>query len=161
MRLNSLVLAGSQRVWVLEITHYPYTFLLNKKYQWAKHSRTAHIPSQKICLPQELLGSRVQTQIPHMMGYSYAVRFCRDISLEALEVLFLPLVLLQIALGSRVPACLVMKLPHNTQSTASGGKVQVRWICAFSQVLRQSHLPPNPLGTEGRLPVLQFFTTII
>lgn len=31
MRLNSLALAGSQRVWLLEITHYPYTFLLNKK----------------------------------------------------------------------------------------------------------------------------------
>jgi len=47
-----------------------------------------------------------------MTGYSRVVGICRHISLEALEVLFPLLVLLQIALKSEIPGCLVIRLVH-------------------------------------------------
>lgn len=78
--------------------------------------RIVHTLSQKICLPLGLLDNCVQTQIPHMMDYSYFVGICRDISLEVLEVLFPLLVLLRIALESKIPDCPVIKLTYKTQT---------------------------------------------
>lgn len=79
---------------------------------WKNHSH----PLPEICLPQGLLDTCVQTQIPHMVDYSHAVGVCSDIFLEVLEVLFPLLVLLQNALGSKIPCCTVMKLTNKTRT---------------------------------------------
>lgn len=67
-----------------------------------------------------------------MVGYSHVVDICRDISLEALEVLFPLLVLLQIALGSKIPGCFVMKLIHKRcLSGKSTGQVDICIYLSF------------------------------